>query len=51
MFEFRLARDLGMTVGELRQRMSTAEFAQWVAFYVAEAKERARQEKAARKRR
>jgi hypothetical protein len=28
-----------MTVGELERRMSTREFAEWVAFYVVEAKE------------
>ncbi|MGE4164212.1 MAG: hypothetical protein AB7G23_21020 [Vicinamibacterales bacterium] len=29
-----------MTVAELRQRLSTHEFAQWVAFYRIEARER-----------
>lgn len=32
-FEFYLAQKLSMTVGELRERMSNAEFVQWVAYY------------------
>ena len=39
-FMFRLARDLGMTVAELEQRMSTREFAEWAAFCMVEAKEK-----------
>lgn len=39
-FEFVLARDLGMTVGELRRRMSVREFNRWAALYVLEARER-----------
>jgi len=35
-FQFRLARDLSMTVGELRSKMSSYEYNQWVAFYVYE---------------
>ncbi|MBT9177528.1 MAG: hypothetical protein DDT20_01862 [Firmicutes bacterium] len=38
-FMFRLARDLGMTVAELEQRMSAREFTEWIAFCSAEAKE------------
>lgn len=37
-----LARDLGMTRSELRQRMSCAEFVDWLAFYALEAEERER---------
>lgn len=33
---FRLARDLGMTVAELEQRLSSAEFVEWQAFYQVE---------------
>lgn len=32
-FEFRLAMDLSMTVDELRERMSNAEFTAWRIFY------------------
>ena len=32
-FEFVLAEALGMTVDELRDRMSNQEFTQWAAFY------------------
>lgn len=32
-FEFFLASKLGMTVGELRQRMSNDEFVTWQMFY------------------
>ena len=39
-FEFRLARDLGFTVGELRQKMSVLEYQQWVGFYLFEKKRR-----------
>lgn len=41
-FEFILARDLGMTVAELRRRMSTREFAEWLAFYSVENREQER---------
>lgn len=37
-FMFRLARDLGMTVKELERRLTAREFAEWAAFYTAEAK-------------
>ena len=39
-FEFRLARDLGFTVGELRQRISVVEYQQWIGFYLYEKKRR-----------
>lgn len=39
-FQFRLARDLSMTVGELRSKMSSYEYNQWVAFYVYEQNEK-----------
>ena len=32
-FQFRLARDLRMTVGELRTKMSSLEYSQWATFY------------------
>jgi len=32
-FQFRLARDLGMTVAELTSTMSSKEFLQWAMFY------------------
>lgn len=35
-FQFRLARDLSMTVAELRSKMSSYGYNQWVAFYVYE---------------
>jgi len=38
-FTFRLARDLGMTVKELGERLTVREFQEWMAFYWAEAKE------------
>jgi hypothetical protein len=37
MFEFRLARELKMTVGELHRRMAGLEMTKWAAFYSAEA--------------
>jgi hypothetical protein len=37
-----LARDLGMTRDELRARMSTAEYTEWLALYTLEAEERER---------
>lgn len=45
-FEFRLARDLGKSRGELR-RMSNREYMEWAAYYAWEADERARLEKEA----
>ncbi len=44
-FDFMLARDLGMTVNEMRSRMSTAEYTEWFAFYQWEAREREKAEK------
>lgn len=35
-FEFQLARELHMTVAELRETMPAIEFAQWQAFFKAE---------------
>ena len=32
-FTFKLARELGMTVGELMTTMSSMEYNQWIAFY------------------
>lgn len=40
-FEFHLARELKMTVGEMRARMSSREYGEWIALYRLEA-ERAR---------
>ena len=45
-FEFVLARDLGMTVGELDRRMSHMEYREWQAFYIAENARRKQAEKA-----
>jgi hypothetical protein len=45
-FAFRLARDLGMTMGELRG-MPAAEFSRWMAFYSYEAKMRKEAERKA----
>lgn len=39
-FQFRLARDLGMTVAELRSTMSSYEYTQWATFYLYEQQER-----------
>lgn len=33
-FQFRLARDLSMTVAELRTKMSSYEYSQWVTYYL-----------------
>lgn len=38
-FQFRLARDLGMTVAELRSTMSSLEYTQWATYYVWEQEE------------
>lgn len=37
-FAFRLARDLGLTYGQLRAGMSNHEFTEWLAFYSYERK-------------
>ncbi|NOZ27959.1 MAG: hypothetical protein GXP39_07905 [Chloroflexi bacterium] len=50
MFEFALAERLGMTVAELRQRMSTAEFTYWVALEQLREHERKRERKRAEQR-
>lgn len=42
----RLARELSMTRAELRLRMSSAEFTDWIAFYTLESED---QERAIRK--
>ena len=39
-FDSKLARDLGLTVGELRQKMSVLEYQQWIGFYLYEKKRR-----------
>ena len=39
-FQFRLARDLGMTVGTLRTTMSNKEYLEWADFYIYENKEK-----------
>jgi hypothetical protein len=39
-FRFRLARDLGMTVGELERTMTSVEFLWWTQIYAQEAEER-----------
>jgi len=49
-FEFVLARELHMTVGELRRRMSTREFAHWIALYRIEAREREAEQRRAQQR-
>lgn len=43
--QFILARDLGMTVEELRHRMSQREFGEWNEFYLWEKRERDRMER------
>ena len=40
LFQFKLARELGMTVGELTTRMSNKEYNSWVKFYNWEITER-----------
>ena len=45
-FAFRLARDLGLTYGQLKAGMSNREFTEWLAFY---SYERKMQEEAERK--
>jgi hypothetical protein len=40
LFQFKLARELGMTVGELTTRMSNKEYNLWVKFYNWEITER-----------
>ena len=38
-FQFRLARDLKLTVAQLRSSMSAEEFAYWVQYYIYEEQE------------
>ena len=33
-FQFKLARELGMTVADLTTRMSSLEYNNWIAYYV-----------------
>ena len=40
LFQFKLARELGMTVGELTTKMSNKEYNQWIKFYNWEITER-----------
>jgi len=48
---FSLARELKMTVGELSERMSSRELAEWIAYFKIEASEREQaQQRAKRKR-
>jgi hypothetical protein len=42
-FQFRLARDLGMTVADLRTKMSSYEYNQWVTYYLWEQEEQNKQ--------
>lgn len=39
-FQFRLARDLGITVSELNSNMSSYEYQAWVQFYLYEQSEK-----------
>jgi hypothetical protein len=49
-FYFQLARELGMTVAELSDRMSSAEIAEWMALYKIENSEREHQRQVAQQR-
>ena len=49
-FYFRLARELGMTVSELLNRMDSAELTEWVALYKLENEERAHAQQVAQNR-
>ena len=40
LFQFRLAKELGMTVAELTTKMSALEYAQWLEFFLYEKQER-----------
>lgn len=42
-FSFQLARELGMTVHELRRRMSVIEFVRWQAYFAQLAREAQRE--------
>lgn len=50
-FEFILAKELKMTVAQLREEMGTAEFYEWAAFYSYEEKIRKSEEAKAKRRR
>ena len=39
-FQFKLARELGLTVGELQAKLSVLEYQQWIGFYLWEKEER-----------
>jgi hypothetical protein len=39
-WEFYIAQELGMTVGEMRNKMSNLEFQQWLVFFGREAQRR-----------
>jgi len=39
-FQFKLARDLGITVTDLRNKMPLKEYHEWISFYTWENKER-----------
>lgn len=45
--EFYIARELRMTVAELRERMSNLEFVQWTRFFAVEAQTAELEQKAA----
>lgn len=40
LFQFQLARDLGMTVTDLRSKMPLKEYNQWISFYTYENNEK-----------
>ena len=42
-FQFQLAKDLGMTVTELRSKMPLKEYNQWIRLYTMENEERNKQ--------
>jgi len=48
MFYFRLARELGMTVGHLLASMSSLEVSEWMAFFRVENDERDKAERVAK---
>jgi hypothetical protein len=48
-FAFRLARDLGITYGQLKSQMSNSEFTEWLAFYSYENKMRQEAERKAKR--
>jgi len=39
-FQYKLARELGMTVAELRSKMPLKEYNEWIIFYTMENEER-----------